>query len=110
MNHRIDSLRGPNPLDSSSAKATFYIFHMFPEWLVILFLYSVNVRKTFGTGLWGDRLRDETDKQKKKRLAKRAAKEEKKGISMGNMKTGSADFFEEKEKFGQSELVSVVAV
>ena len=54
MHYRIDSLRGPNPLDSSTAKATFYTFHILPEWLAVLVLCSVNVRKTFGTALFGD--------------------------------------------------------
>jgi hypothetical protein len=106
MHHRIDSLRGPNPLDSSSAKVGFYIFHVFPEWLVILFLFLVNVRKTFGTGHSGDwRWRDETPKQKEKRLVKQAKQEEKK---MGNIRKGSDDSVYEKEKLGQNELVTLV--
>jgi len=112
MHYRIDSLRGPNPLDSSTAKATFYTFHILPEWLAVLVLCSVNVRKTFGTALFGDwRWRDETPKEKKKRLARRAKREEKKkkknGISMANMKQDGADPVE-KEKLGQNKLVSEV--
>jgi len=107
MHYRIDSLRGPNPLDSSTAKAMFYIFHMLPEWLAVLVLFSVNVRKTFGTALCGDiRWRDETPKEK--RLAGRAKKEEKKeGISMANMNKDGADSAE-KEKLGQKQLVTEV--
>ena len=71
MHHRIDSLRGPNPLDSSSAKGLFYVFHILPEWLAVFVLFSENVRKTFGTGLFGDwKGRDETETEKKKRLEK----------------------------------------
>jgi len=111
MHYRIDSLRGPNPLDSSTAKAMFYIFHVLPEWLAALFLFSVNVRKTFGTALFGDwRWRDETPKEKEKRLARRAKKEEKKGISMANMNKDGAESADsiEKEKLGQKELVTEV--
>ena len=110
MHYRIDSLRGPNPLDTSSAKALFYIFHMLPEWLAILILFSVNVRKTFGTALVGDfRWRDETPAEKQKRLARRAKKEEqKKGVLMENMTKGAADSVEdEKEKLGQNKLATV---
>ena len=100
MHYRIDSLRGPNSLNSSSAKTAFYIFHALPEWLAICILFSENVRKTFGTGLFGDwRGKDETEAQKQKRLAKRAAKEEKKkGISLGKLTQGGVDFVGEKEK------------
>jgi hypothetical protein len=110
MRYRIDSLRGPNPLDSSTAKAMFYIFHILPEWLAMLALFSVNVRKTFGTALFGDwRWRDETPKEKEKRLAWEAKREEKKkkGISIANTKKDDADSVE-KEKLGQKELVTEV--
>jgi len=84
MHYRIDSLRGPNSLNSSFSKALFYIFHVFPEWLAIFILFSQNARKTFGTGLFGDwRVNDETEMEGEKRLLKQAAKEAKKGISMG---------------------------
>jgi len=88
MHYRIDSWRGPSPLDSSSAKAIFYLFHVLPEWLAILVLLSVNVRKTFGTGSFGDIPWDDTTMpfEKEKRLAKQAAKEGEKGTSMGNAK------------------------
>jgi len=95
MHYRIDSLSGLNSLNSSSAKALFYIFHVLPEWLAIFILLSQNVRKTFGTGLFGDwRAKDETEKEKKKRLLKQAAKEAKKGVSMGR----GVDGAKEKEK------------
>ena len=71
MHYRIDSLRGLNPLNSSAAKGLFYVFHILPEWLAVCVLFSENVRKTFGTGLFGDwKGRDETEKEKKKRLEK----------------------------------------
>jgi len=84
MHYKIDSLRGPNSLNSLSAKALFYMFHALPEWLAIFILFSQNARETFGTGLFGDwRVKDETETEKKKRLLKQAAKEAKKGILMG---------------------------
>jgi len=57
------------------------------------------MRKTFGTGMFGDwRSKDEAEKEKRKRLAKRAAKEEKKkGISLGKLTNGDADEKEKKE-------------
>ena len=111
MHHRIDFLRGPNPLDSSTSKALFYMFHVLPEWIAVSVLFSVNVRKTFGTGLFGDwRWRDETPKEKEKRLARRAKGEEKKkkGISMANMKQDGSGSLE-KEKLGQDQLVTDVS-
>jgi hypothetical protein len=60
MHYRVDSLKGPNPLNSSSAKTRFYTLHILPEWIAIVVLLSVNVRKTFGTALFGDwRVEDE---------------------------------------------------
>jgi len=71
----------------------FYIFHALPEGFAACILLSGNVRKTFGTGMFGDwRAKDETEKQKTKRLAKRAAKEAKKGIAL---KQGDVDEKEE---------------
>jgi len=98
MHYRIDSWRGPNPLNSPSAKAIFYTFHILPEWLVTVVLLSVNVRKTFGTGAFGDiPWEDAMPFEKEKRLAKQTAIEErKKRISMENIKKGEADLVEEK--------------
>lgn len=65
----------PGTLNSPGAKACFYIFHVLPEWMSILILMSVNVRKTLGTGMSGDwRSRDETEKEKIEREAKEAKK------------------------------------
>ena len=41
---------GPGSLNSSSSKATFYVFHIAPEWLAVALFLSVNVRKRFGRG------------------------------------------------------------
>jgi len=86
-------LTGPNPLNSSSAKTLFYTFHVLPEWLAVCILFSENVRKTFGTGMLGDwRIKDETEKQKTKRLAKEAAEEaKKKRIWLSRLMTGDVD-------------------
>ncbi|KAI0758499.1 hypothetical protein BD413DRAFT_488700 [Trametes elegans] len=35
-------------------KAFFYTFHIAPEWLAVALLLSVNIRRTFRTGMWGD--------------------------------------------------------
>ncbi|KJA20614.1 hypothetical protein HYPSUDRAFT_781786 [Hypholoma sublateritium FD-334 SS-4] len=72
---RTTSLLLDSVLDTSSAKAAFYVFHVLPEWLASLILFTDNTRKTFGTGPFGDwRIRDETEKQRKKREAKNAKK------------------------------------
>ena len=46
---------GPGSLNSSNSKATFYVFHIAPEWLSLALFLSVNVRKHFDGG---DRLRE----------------------------------------------------
>jgi len=75
---KTTSLSAPNPLNTPSSKAAFYIFHVLPEWLATLILFGDNIRKTFGTGLVGDwRLWDETEKQRVKRLAREAKREAK---------------------------------
>ena len=78
MGIRTTSLSAPNVLDKPDAKATFYIFHVLPEWLASFILFWNNIRKSFGTGLFGDfRFRDETEKERvkrEKRLAKRQQK------------------------------------
>lgn len=80
MHIKTTSLLAPDPLNKPSAKAAFYIFHSLPEWLAIAILFSVNVRKLFGTGLGGDyRWKDMSEKEKarwEKRQAKREAKRE----------------------------------
>ena len=76
MGQRTTSLAIVGPLDTISAKAAFYIFHVLPEWLATLVLFGDNTRKTFGTGLFGDyRIRDETEGQRQKREMKEAEAE-----------------------------------
>ncbi|KAL0945506.1 hypothetical protein HGRIS_000990 [Hohenbuehelia grisea] len=77
MFNRSDSLTStaPEALNSSSAKALFYIFHAFPEWLSIALLFSCNLREICGTGPYADwRSHDETEKEREKRLKKEAIK------------------------------------
>jgi hypothetical protein len=67
------SLAAPSPLNTPLSKASFYIFHVLPEWLASLILFGYNIRKTFGTGLAGDlRLWDETEQKRMKRLTREA--------------------------------------
>ncbi|KAK2467872.1 hypothetical protein APHAL10511_000167 [Amanita phalloides] len=69
---------GPNTLNSSGAKAAFYVLHALPEWLASLILFCTNVRQVFGTGPFGDwRRADETEEQRAKREEKRRKREEK---------------------------------
>lgn len=72
MGERTTSLLLDSALDTTWAKTAFYVFHVLPEWLASLILFADNTRKTFGTGPFGDwRIRDETEKQRKKREAKK---------------------------------------
>jgi hypothetical protein len=73
---RTTSLTATSSLDTPSAKALFYVFHILPEWLAVAILLGDNVRETFGTGLFGAwRLWDETEKERVKRLAREAKRE-----------------------------------
>ena len=64
-------------MNTPGGKAAFYVCHVLPEWLASLTLFADNIRKTFGTGLVGDyRLRDETENEKKSRLARVARRRE----------------------------------
>ena len=77
MGQRTTSILLDSVLDTTSAKAAFYVFHVLPEWLASLILFANNMRKTFGSGPFGDwRVRDETEKQRKKREAKEAKKKQ----------------------------------
>ncbi|KAL0945507.1 hypothetical protein HGRIS_000991 [Hohenbuehelia grisea] len=79
MFNRTDSLTStaPGALNSPSAKALFYIFHIFPEWLSIALMFGCNIREICGTGPFGDwRSHDETEKEKEKREKKEARKKE----------------------------------
>ncbi|KAH9924984.1 uncharacterized protein BXZ73DRAFT_103361 [Epithele typhae] len=62
--YRLDVLRfsttslsstAPGSLNTDGSKAAFYIFHAAPEFLAAAILVCSNARRTFGTGLWGDR-------------------------------------------------------
>jgi len=69
---KTTSLTASSPLNTPGSKALFYIFHVLPEWLATLILLGIDVRETFGTGLFGDwRLWDERKKERVKRLARR---------------------------------------
>ena len=46
--------RGPQSLNTTTSKVLFYVFQVTPEFLAALSLLMVNVRKVFGTGMWGD--------------------------------------------------------
>ncbi|CAE6504227.1 unnamed protein product [Rhizoctonia solani] len=59
---------------SPSARATFYIFHLVPEWLCVSILLGTNVRARFQTGRWGDYELAETPRDQ--RLEKAAAKDD----------------------------------
>jgi len=79
MPTRISSLTERSRLNTPGGKAAFYIFHVLPEWLATAILFSVNIRKIFGTGLFGDwRRKDETEEEKKKRIASNEKREVKK--------------------------------
>ena len=99
---RTTSLSAPSVLNTPGVKATFYIFHVLPEWVVILMLYGDNVRKIFGTGLVGDWRRvDETDKQREKREKQEAKRKERREKDL--VDTGEA------EKQGQASEDGVTA-
>ncbi|PSS37854.1 hypothetical protein PHLCEN_2v322 [Hermanssonia centrifuga] len=45
---------GPSSLNDPASKVTFYVFQAAPEWIAAAILVSINVRQTYGTGMWGD--------------------------------------------------------
>lgn len=49
----------PGSLTSTSAKVLFYIFHAFPELLVVYYVHCVNLRAKFNTGPYGDWYQDD---------------------------------------------------
>jgi hypothetical protein len=89
VRNRTEALDSTEPGSQNTrySKVLFYIFHAAPEWLVSALVLSINMRKTFGTGPFGDwRSHDETAEEKEKRLkweAKRAAKKEAKAAKKG---------------------------
>ncbi|KAF8812922.1 hypothetical protein BYT27DRAFT_6399199 [Phlegmacium glaucopus] len=79
MHIKTTSLSAPSVLNTPRAKAAFYVVHVLPEWLASLILFGVNIRKTLGTGMWGDwRGKDETEKQRAKREKREAKRQSKK--------------------------------
>lgn len=87
MPRKVTSLAATR-MNTPGEKAAFYIFHILPEWLASVVLFVDNIRKTFGTGIAGDlRFKDETDKEKKKRIAseeKRKAKKAARAAEKGS--------------------------
>lgn len=49
----------PGSLTSASAKIIFYIFHAFPEVLVVYYVHCINIRAKFNTGPYGDWYQDD---------------------------------------------------
>lgn len=77
MHNQTTSLTSlvPSSLNTPAAKATFYVFHMLPEWISVALLFGFNIREMFDTGLWGNwRNADETECQKERRIARAAKK------------------------------------
>ncbi|KAF9462282.1 hypothetical protein BDZ94DRAFT_1261516 [Collybia nuda] len=69
----------PGSLNSTGAKTTFYVLHVLPEWLANTLLFGFNIRRMYGTGMFGDwRNEDETEEERKKREMKELKKAEKK--------------------------------
>ncbi|KAJ2912418.1 hypothetical protein MD484_g7995, partial [Candolleomyces efflorescens] len=87
MHHRTPSLesQGPGSQSSRRAQAAFYVLHVLPEFLTTVTLLSLNVRKVFGTGFWGDwRNSDDTPEEQAKRRAKEAARENARLVTEGS--------------------------
>lgn len=102
MHFRTTSLSDPSPLNDGGAKAAFYIFHVLPEWVAITTLLIPNIRKLFGTGLWGDfRWRDMTPKQVQKWKAQQEKKEKKRKMKLG-MSGDALDAIPLQEKTGNA--------
>jgi len=98
MPTRVTSLT-ESKLNRPGEKAAFYIFHVLPEWLATVVLFVDNVRMTFGTGLAGDwRQKDETGREKEKRIASEEKRKTKKVAGKGN--GGTAESFEKDKPSG----------
>jgi hypothetical protein len=75
----LDSM-APDSLNTTYSKTLFYVFHAAPEWIICALMLSINVRRTFGTGPYGDvRSWDETPRGKEKRLKREAERAAKRG-------------------------------
>ncbi|KAJ7042700.1 hypothetical protein C8F04DRAFT_86610 [Mycena alexandri] len=58
-------------LNTGADKATFYVFHLLPEWIVVAMFCSINLREICQVGFKGDsKWRDETPEEKTKRERK----------------------------------------
>ncbi|KAH9476786.1 hypothetical protein JR316_0010701 [Psilocybe cubensis] len=103
VNHfKVTSLAGPSPLNSSGAKAAFYIFHVFPEWVANTILLFPNIRKLFGTGAWGDfRFKDMTPDQVRKWNIQQEKKERKRKARLEM--PGDAIPLQEKAEWGSNQ-------
>ncbi|KAF9462286.1 hypothetical protein BDZ94DRAFT_1166123 [Collybia nuda] len=82
----------PGSLNSPGAKASFYILHVLPEWLATATLFTFNIRRMYGTGLFGDwRYRDETPKEREKREKREAKRAERRRQKLGTKRDAVAD-------------------
>ena len=106
---KTTSLSAPSPLNTPGSKATFYVFHVLPEWVASVILFVNNIRKIFGTGLIGDwRPHDETEKERVKRLAKEAKREAKLKEKKKGLVTVDAEEVEKKEQVKEGGMVEDV--
>lgn len=48
----------PGSQNTPGEKALFYVLQIAPEYVCLASLLSVNMKSMFGTGMWGDRLKD----------------------------------------------------
>lgn len=78
----IRTLNVFDPL-SSSARATFYIIHLVPEWICVSVLLSTNVRARFRTGRWGDHELVEVERDKRLKRAAEEAEQANGGVNEG---------------------------
>ncbi|KAJ7693603.1 hypothetical protein B0H17DRAFT_1059137 [Mycena rosella] len=63
-------------LNTLASKATFYVLHVLPEWIVVAMMAAFNVREICGIGFKGDeRWRDETPEERAKRERKARERE-----------------------------------
>jgi hypothetical protein len=75
---------GHQSLNTLPDKATFYVFHVLPEWTVVAMMGLYNTREICQVGFKGDeRWRDETPKERVKRESKAREREMKKAEAKG---------------------------
>ncbi|KAH6914503.1 hypothetical protein BKA70DRAFT_1095362 [Coprinopsis sp. MPI-PUGE-AT-0042] len=79
----LDSME-PGSLNTPSSKVVFYLFNAAPEWIMAAVVLTINIRKTYGTGPFGDgRSHDETTAEKEQRLERERKRADKKGTRRG---------------------------